>query len=30
MKNNKTECALKVFESGEPITMPGYIRDAVA
>jgi putative ATP-dependent endonuclease of the OLD family len=30
MKGNKTECALKVFESDETITMPEYILDAVA
>ena len=30
MKNNKTTCALAVFDSPEPIAMPGYIRDAVA
>jgi putative ATP-dependent endonuclease of OLD family len=30
MKDNKTDCALKIFESPETITMPEYIRDAVA
>jgi hypothetical protein len=30
MKNNKTDCALAIFDSADPITMPGYIRDAVA
>lgn len=30
MKNNKTDCALAIFETSEPITMPEYIRDAVA
>ena len=30
MKNNKTDCALAIFETSEPITMPGYIRDAIA
>jgi putative ATP-dependent endonuclease of OLD family len=30
MKGNKTDCALKIFESPETITMPEYIRDAVA
>lgn len=29
MLGNKTECALKVFDSSETITMPEYIRDAV-
>jgi hypothetical protein len=28
--NNKTDCALAIFETSEPITMPEYIRDAVA
>jgi predicted ATPase len=28
--NNKTDCALAIFESGETIAMPGFIRDAVA
>jgi predicted ATPase len=30
MANNKTDCALKIFESPETITMPEYIRAAVA
>jgi predicted ATPase len=30
MANHKTDCALKIFESPESITMPDYIRDAVA
>ena len=30
MENNKTDCALKIFESPNAITMPEYIRDAVA
>ncbi len=30
MKRNKTDCALKIFESPETITMPEYIREAVA
>jgi putative ATP-dependent endonuclease of the OLD family len=30
MKNNKTACALAVFDSLVPIAMPQYIRDAVA
>lgn len=30
MKNNKTTCALAIFETRETITMPEYIRDAVA
>jgi putative ATP-dependent endonuclease of OLD family len=30
MKNHKTDCALKIFESPETITMPEYIREAVA
>lgn len=29
-KNNKASCALKIFESDSTITMPSYIRDAVA
>lgn len=29
MKSNKTECALKIFESDEPITYPQYILDAL-
>ncbi len=29
MENNKTEWALKVFESNEPVTYPGYINDAI-
>jgi putative ATP-dependent endonuclease of the OLD family len=30
MTDHKTDCALKIFESPETITMPEYIRDAVA
>jgi hypothetical protein len=30
MKRNKTDCALTIFESPETITMPEYIREAVA
>lgn len=30
MKNNKTDCALTIFESLETITMPEYIREAIA
>ncbi|HEV2639394.1 MAG TPA: AAA family ATPase [Actinocrinis sp.] len=30
MENNKTTCALKVFETELPLTMPRYIQDAVA
>jgi len=30
MTNNKTTCALAIFESETTITMPGYIRDAIA
>jgi putative ATP-dependent endonuclease of the OLD family len=30
MKNNKTTCALAIFESDQTINMPEYIRDAVA
>jgi energy-coupling factor transporter ATP-binding protein EcfA2 len=30
MKNNKTSCALDIFESSHPITIPKYIRDAIA
>lgn len=30
MRNNKTTCALAVFESTDPIAMPEYIRDAIA
>jgi putative ATP-dependent endonuclease of OLD family len=29
MKNNKTTCALAVFDSPDPIAMPQYISDAV-
>lgn len=29
MADHKTDCALKIFESPESITMPEYIRDAV-
>lgn len=28
--NNKTDCALAIFESDKTITMPGFIRDAIA
>jgi hypothetical protein len=30
MTSNKTTCALAIFESETTITMPGYIRDAIA
>jgi putative ATP-dependent endonuclease of the OLD family len=30
MRNNKTDCALAIFEAAVSITMPEYIRDAVA
>ncbi len=30
MTENKTTCALAIFKSSEAITMPEYIRDAVA
>lgn len=29
MINNKTECALKIFESVEAVAMPQYVKDAV-
>lgn len=29
MKSNKTECALKIFESVELVTFPQYILDAI-
>jgi putative ATP-dependent endonuclease of OLD family len=29
MKNNKTECALKIFETKEPINFPEYILQAI-
>ena len=29
MVDNKTECALKVFETAEVITLPKYLTDAV-
>lgn len=29
MKRNKTECALKIFETNEPIKFPQYILDAI-
>lgn len=29
MKNNKTECALKIFESSEEIEIPEYILEAI-
>jgi putative ATP-dependent endonuclease of the OLD family len=28
-RNNKTECALRIFESEEEISLPKYITDAV-
>jgi putative ATP-dependent endonuclease of the OLD family len=28
--NNKTTCALKIFETELPVVMPGYIQDAIA
>lgn len=28
--HNKTDCALAIFETSEPIAMPEYIRDAIA
>lgn len=30
MKRNKTDCALKAFETNETIIMPEYIRDAIS
>jgi hypothetical protein len=30
MEGHKTDCALKIFESSEKITMPEYIHAAVA
>ena len=30
MKREKTTCALAIFESAQSITMPEYIRDAIA
>jgi putative ATP-dependent endonuclease of the OLD family len=30
MEGNKTDCALTIFESAQTITMPEYIRDAIA
>lgn len=30
MKNNKTECALRIFDTTEPIAFPQYILDAIA
>lgn len=30
MEKNKTECALKIFETAQTVTFPQYIRDAVA
>ena len=27
--NNKTDVALAIFETGEPVKFPGYINDAV-
>jgi putative ATP-dependent endonuclease of OLD family len=29
MIGNKTECALKIFESSETVIFPSYIEDAV-
>lgn len=29
MKANKTECALKIFSSAEPVKLPDYILEAV-
>lgn len=29
MVNNKTECALKIFETKENITLPQYVKDAI-
>lgn len=29
MKNNKTECALRIFETNDRITFPKYIEDAI-
>ena len=29
MINNKTECALNIFETNEPIKMPGYLYDTL-
>jgi len=26
---NKTECALALFETAEPITFPNYVQDAI-
>lgn len=30
MKNNKTECALRIFESDRDIEIPQYIKDAIS
>ncbi|MFA5155040.1 MAG: AAA family ATPase [Patescibacteria group bacterium] len=30
MENNKTDCALKIFESEESINMPDYVNDAIS
>ena len=30
MENNKTECALKLFESAESIQFPQYVQDAIS
>jgi len=30
MKSNKTECALKIYDSTEEITYPGYITEAIS
>lgn len=29
MKNNKTECALKIFETTEVVAFPDYVKDAI-
>ena len=29
MKNNKTECALKIFDTQEEIVFPDYIMEAI-
>jgi putative ATP-dependent endonuclease of OLD family len=30
MKNNKTECALAIFDSPRKVAYPGYIKEAIA
>ena len=30
MKNNKTECAINLFETSESIQFPQYVQDAIA